>query len=515
MRPPDPASPHAMRFARFEVRPAERLLLADGVPVGLGARAFDVLMCLLAHRARVVGKDEMLLRAWPGRVVEENNLSVQVSALRKAIGATAIATVPGRGYRFALPVIEIGAPPPREPHRTDPAPAEPPAIAVLPFRVRGNDPRVALLADGLAEDVIALLARVPGFLLISHASSLSLRGLQASPTEVARQLGVRYVVEGSVRAAGAVLRASAQLVDAATGRVLWIGGFDSLRDTADDLQEDIARGIIVQLEPELTRAEIAHIRRQRPENLDAWAHYHQAVGAIAQQGWGGEAIAEARRQLQMSLAIDPSFGLGHAQYALLTALARVIGVLPDDQGLVDGAMRAADQAVELDHGSSEVLGYAGCALCDLGQKERGLAMLHRALDLDPSNAQAQVGLGAALALTGRPEDGIERLRLGMRISPRDRRLGFWGWVLGSILLRARRADEALAEARTASGRDPRLHLARVLEATALVALGRPVEATSALSAARRLRPELTLAEVATAQGRRAGDALAPLWHAHA
>ena len=501
----------SVRFGRCEVRPAERRLLIDGTPVALGARAFDLLLCLLVHRDRVVTKDEALLFAWPGRVVEENNLSVQVSALRKLLGRDAIATLPGRGYRFSIAVRDANAPSGAEAIGPVVSVADKPTIAVLPFHVRSEDPQIGLLANGLAEDVIALLARVPGFVLISHASSFAFRGEPASLTDVARRLGVRYVVEGSVRAAATLLRVSAQLVDATSGRVLWTGRFDSARDTTIDLQEDIARGIITQLEPELTRAEVAHIRRQRPENLDAWAHYHQAVGAIALQGWGADAMAEARAHVLRSVALDPSFGLAHAQYALLTALSRNIGLVPDEQGLVDDAVRAAERAAELDHGSSEVLGYVGCALSDLGQKERGIAILRHALELDPSNAQAHVGLGAALAMTGKFEAGIAQMQFGMKISPRDRRLGFWGWALGSFMLRAERAEEALAEAQASGRRDPRLHLARVLEAAALERLGRRNEAVAALTSARRLRPQITLQEVAMTHGRRSGEGLAPLW----
>ena len=281
-------------FDRFEVRPAERLLLAEGVPAAIGARAFDVLLCLLAHRDRVVTKSEVLEIVWPGLVVEENNLSVQVSALRKLLGRKAIATIPGRGYRFSFEVRQEVASSSSATQQASAAFADRPTIAVLPFNVLADDPHVNLLADGLAEDVIALLARVPGFLLISHASSFAFRGQPASLPEVARQLGVRFVVEGSVRPVGDVLRISTQLTDAASGHVLWSGRFDSHREDAVDFQEDIVRGLITELEPELRRAEIARVRRQRPENQDAWAHYHQAVGAIALKGWGEDALAEAR-----------------------------------------------------------------------------------------------------------------------------------------------------------------------------------------------------------------------------
>lgn len=503
--------PDNYHFDRFEVRPAERLLLVDGAPTAVGARGFDLLLCLLERRDRVISKAEALEIVWPGLVVEENNLSVQVSALRKLMGANSITTIPGRGYQFSLEVRLGGS---AQQGGVQPSPdktADKPTIAVLPFNVLSDDPHVSFLADGLAEDVMALLARVPGFLVISRASSFAFRGQEVSLPDVARQLGVRFVVEGSIRLNGDVVRISTQLIDAASGHVLWSGRFDRQRNHAVDLQEDIARGVISELEPELTRAEISHIRRQRSDNLDVWAHYHQAIGAIALKGWGGNGMGEARLQLQKSIGLDPSFGLGHAHYALLTALSMNIGLLPDAASQVSEALSAANHAIELDDGSSEVLGYAGCTLCDLGQHARGMEVLKRALEIDPSNAQAHVAMGASLVLTGQLDAGIEKMRFGMKISPRDRRLGFWGWALGAFLLRAERLDEALAEARASGRHDPKFHLARVLEAAVLDRQGHLVEAGAALATARQLYPTLSLNEIALTHGRRVSARMALLW----
>ncbi len=388
-----------------------------------------------------------------------------------------------------------------------------PSIAVLPFKVLSGDNGLNFLADGLAEDVIALLARVAGFLVISQASSFVFREKEANIAVIARQLGVRYVVEGSVRPVGDRLRVSTQLTDAESGRVLWTGRFESSRDQAVDLQDHIARGVMSELEPELTRAEIVLIRRQRPENLDAWSCYRQATGAIALKGWNEEAMAEARAQLRHAVAIDPAFSLAYAHFALLTALGKNTGVIADSPELEVEAVAAAERAISLDEeGGSEVLGYAGCALADVGQNSRGTEILERALELDPSNAQAHVALGSALSLAGRFDEGIERMRYGMRISPRDRRLAFWGWALGTFLLRVDRLDEALQDARTACKRDARFHLPPILEAVTLMRLGRDGEARIALDTARRLRSTLTLGEVAVTHGRRAAKQLVHLWH---
>jgi TolB-like protein/Tfp pilus assembly protein PilF len=499
------------RFAEFEIQPHSRRVLRAGAPLPLGARAFDLLLVLIEHRDRVVGKDDLLAQAWPGLVVEENNLSVQVSALRKALGTDAIVTVPGRGYRFAL--VPAGGALDGPAGSEAPSEAERASIAVLPFDARSDDAAIGFLADGLVEDVIAQLARVPGFFVISRGSAFEFRRRNEPVSAVARQLGVRYIVEGSVRQAQALLSVSTHLVEAESARVLWTGQFKVERQGTTDLQEDIARGIIAELEPELTRAEITLIKRRRPDSVDAWGHYHQGVGAIALQGWTDAAVAEALASLERAFAIDPGFALARAYWALITAVAMTTALRPVSPADVDAASRAAEQALALDDGDSQVLGYAGCALSDLGQRERGAEILQRALAIDPSNAQAHVALGTTRALQGQRERGILALRHGMRLSPRDRRLGFWGWALAQFLLRAGRTEEALAEARTSAGRDARLHLPRIVEAAALQALGRADEARTALAAARRLRPGLTLAEVAHTHGHHVAGQIAGLWPA--
>jgi adenylate cyclase len=392
-------------------------------------------------------------------------------------------------------------------------PSEGPSIAVRPFAVLTEDTSLAFLADGLAEDVIALLARIPGFFVISRASSFAFRNPETPASVIARQLGVRYVLEGSLRVVGEQVRVSTNLVEAATGRILWSGKFDAGRSETLDLQDDIARGIIVELEPALTRAEIAVIRRQRPENVDAWGCYRQATGALGGGGWSEHAVAEADGFLRRALDLDGNFALARAQLALVSALAQTTGLVEPSAEQTALALAEAEAAVAADPGSSEVLGYAGCAISDLGLRERGVEILKQAVDIDPSNAQAHVALGAALALARDLDGGIVRMRHGIRLSPRDHRLAFWGWVLGGFLLLAKRPVEAIEEARLAARRDPRLHLPLVLEALALVATGQTERAATMLNAAKRLRPKLTLQEIERSHGRRAAQVLAFIWEA--
>jgi adenylate cyclase len=387
------------------------------------------------------------------------------------------------------------------------------SIALRPFIVLSEDRVLEFLANGLAEDVIALLARVPGFFVISRASSFAFQKPETPTSVVARQLGVRYVLEGSVRGAGDQVRVSAQLAEAATGRILWSGKFEATRAGTLDLQDDIARGIIIELEPALTQAEIAIIRRQRPDNVDAWGYYHQAVGALGGGGWNEQAVSEALNFLRRALELDGNFALARAQFALLSALAQNTGLVEHSTEHTQEALAAAEMAIAADAGSSEVLGYAGCALSDLGHTKRGAEILRQAVEIDPSNAQAEVALGAALAILGDRDAAIARMRHGMKLSPRDRRLGFWGWMLGMFLLRADRTEEALEQALIAARRDPRLYLPPILEAVAQATLGRTELARAALMAARRIRPKLTKHEIERTHGRHAARILLDIWDA--
>jgi adenylate cyclase len=214
------------------------------------------------------------------------------------------------------------------------------SIAVRPFTVLSDERELQFLADGLAEDVIALLARVPGFFVIAKASSFEFRNPDIPTSVIAQQLGVRYVLGGSVRALGGRIRLAAQLAEAVSGRVLWSGQFDTERSSAIDLQDEIARGIIVELQPALTRAEIASIRRQRPENIGAWGFYHQAGGALAANGWNARSVEEARGYLQHALELDANFALARAQLALLMALAQDTALIEPSKSLHEEAVAA-------------------------------------------------------------------------------------------------------------------------------------------------------------------------------
>jgi adenylate cyclase len=384
-----------------------------------------------------------------------------------------------------------------------------PSIAVLPFNGLSADRNVELLADGLVEDVIALLARVPGFFVIARSSSFAYRNTTRDVRDVGRELGVRYVVEGSIRASAIRARISAQLVEAESGKQIWTQRFDV--ELADTFDLDIAHQIIRELEPELTRAELTLIQRQRPDNLDAWSRYRQAFGTIALNGWNEESLAKAIKHLRAAIALDPNFALAHAVVALLGAINANMSFAEDGSAARQQALLDAETSVSLDPNASEVLGYAGCALSDIGEFARGREWLERAIEIDPSNAQAHVALGATQVQLRELETGIKAMQHGIRLSPRDAKLPFWGMILAAGLARADRLQEALAESLNSCRRDGRLYGARVIAAFVLLRLGREREARAMMTEARRIRAALNIEEIQHFFGRYIARDLVAIW----
>ncbi len=352
---------------------------------------------------------------------------------------------------------------------------------------------------------------MPGFFVIARASSFAYTQQRADSRQIGVELGIRYVVTGSARSSGDRVRINIQLVEAESGNQLWAGRYDVSRGDTLDLQDEIARRIIVELEPALTKADLSGVKRRRIENVDAWSHFRQAAGAIAVQGWNEDSVAEALQRVNQALFIDPDFALARAFLALVNAFGANLSLVPDIEAAKKGAREEAEHAITLDPNASDVLGFAGCAFADIGEHERGVELLRRALILDPSNAQAHVALGASLVLFGRFDEGIQSMKFGMRSSPKDFRLTFWSMILAYALGRAGRFEEALAEASAAARRDGRLYTARVVVAWVLLKLDRDEEARTALGEARRIRPALSLVEIRRFFGQHTAEDLRALW----
>jgi tetratricopeptide (TPR) repeat protein len=328
---------------------------------------------------------------------------------------------------------------------------------------------------------------------------------------VGRELGIRYVVGGSIRGSGAKVRIVVNLFEAASGRHDWARQYDVVRGDALEMQDRIAVDIISELQPQLTRVELTKVRRQRPENLGAWDHYHHAIGTLGRDGFNERSLAEGIGHLRKAIALDGDFALAYGVMALWRVLGANLSHLPNAAAQRADAKAAADRAIALDPDGPEVIGYAACGVVGTGDLRRGRELVERAVELDPSNAQARVSLGVTQVRVREFEGGIENMRLGIRVSPRDSRSTFWGMRLADALAQAGRLDEALSEAHSACRRDGRLYTARVVMASVLARLGRVEEARAAVIEARRIRPALSLEEVARFFGPRVAAEVESVW----
>jgi TolB-like protein/Flp pilus assembly protein TadD len=499
------------RFGPFELLPARRELLLRGAPVQLGARAFDLLLALVRRQGQLATKDELMAEVWPNTVVEENNLQVQISALRKALGGDAdgsgfLQNVPGRGYRFAG-LIEHELPPSGA-FNASAAPgdaaAEPlvlpdkPSIAVLPFTNMSGDPEQEYFADGIAEDVITALARFPSLFVIARNSSFTYKGRAVGVKAVGQELGVRYVLEGSVRKAGSRVRVAGQLVQADNGMHVWAERYDADLSDIFALQDEMSASVVGAVVPSLQGAEIERARRKPPGSLDAYDLYLRALPAFYSQTQEGN--RQALQLVEQALALDPSFVaaviLGENCWSLLAAQ----GWLPAREAHPE-VMRYARRAVQIDKDNAEAVATLARRVCAIERDyEEAASLAERAVMLNPNSAVAWRQGGYALVYCGRPEAALEYLQRAVRLSPRDPRAEDCWAGISLALIQLERDKEAIVAARKGVQGNPNSASAWRAFAAALALTGQMDEAQAAIRRLLAIDPACTLTAMAVRYG---------------
>jgi len=419
-------SDEGIGLGRWCLLPRTRTLVAGGERIVLGARAADILLALIEADGAVVDKDALISRAWGGRKVEDGNLPVQISALRKAFGAEGaeiVVTVPGRGYRFGGErSSQRPAPPPIQLASVRPAGVEPPtrgpSLAVLPFRTMGEGADQAHIADGIVEDLITALSRIRWFYVLARNSAFSFKGRDVSAPEIGRELGVRYVVTGTARCAGGRMRVNVDLIDTADGVPAWSERFDHPIDEVFALQDRIVGSIVAALEPGLRRAEIDRLRRRPTELPRAYEAYLRAVACM--HPMTRENCDAALGFLDQALAIDPTFALALAS-AASCRMWRVSQAFPSDTAAeADAAIRLAEAALAQARDDPQVLAEVGIVFVYLMHRlEVALLLVKRAVDLHPNSATTRSAAGWAHIYADDPETAILHLQEALRLDPLD------------------------------------------------------------------------------------------------
>jgi TolB-like protein len=473
------------RFGPFRLDLSRRELRRGDAIVLVGGRALDLLCALVSARGEVVSKDELMAKVWPGIVVEENNIQVHISALRKAIadgtGATGyILTVPGRGYRFVG--LEL------EDERTNaplvaaaldhPSLPEKPSIAVLPFVNLSGDSEQEYFADGIAEDIITALGRFRWFFVIARNSSFTYKGRATVVKQVGRELGVRYVLEGSVRRFANRVRISAQLIDANAGIQIWGDRFD--RELADifAVQDEITEQVAGAIEPELLKAEGGRAVVRLPSNLSAW-------DLIRQGTWHFHQLTEPTHQRALQLfreAVRIAPDLAEAQMWVSRAATGVAayGWCSDPDTTLRESLVAALAAVRRDE--KDAYSHFALAMTQvfLGNLLEAARASEKAVELSPSFALAHLGLGMSLLYSGNPEKAIEPMARGLRLNPFDPQNSHWFRVQALALYFSDQKEPALAAAQRALKARPGWPLTLETAAICHVALGQIEEARACL-----------------------------------
>jgi len=395
-------------FGRFTVLADERQLLVDGQPSKLGARAFDVLLALVERRDRVVTKDELLDRAWPGLVVEENNLQVQISTLRKTLGPQVIATVPGYGYRFTGPLDDapaLAAAPPQ---------GQRVLVAVLPFENATGDPAIDYLSDGISESLINRLSSIDGLRVISRTSAFAFKGKQMQPLEIGRTLGVDALVVGNFGQRGPRLAISAELVSIGDATQLWGDKYSRPADDLLQVEGEIASTIAKALSRRLSGEDKGKLTRTATADPEAYRLYLKGRSFLV---GNRQEMDKSVDYFQQAVARAPDYAMAHAGLAEAYTLQAYLRAVERTEAL--GKARAAvGRALELDPDLAEAHTALGLVRFYFEWDWAGAeAEFRRALELNPGSQAVHEEYGNFLGAMGRLDEGLARSREAARLDP--------------------------------------------------------------------------------------------------
>ena len=418
------------RFAAFELDMDRFELRKDGAPVAVEPQVFALLALLVTNRERMVTKNEIHERIWSGRIVSEAALSSRIRSVRQAIGDDGdaqrlIRTVHGKGFRFVGEVLDTaGAPTPEHPPksaRTENAAGGPhqprPVVAVLPFVNLSDDAEQEYFSDAITTDIIANLSKHRWLDMIARNRTLRYKGEPVDISQLVRDLGITYVVEGSVRRSGNRIRVTAQLHDASTGISLWSDRYDRGLEDVFAVQDEITAMIAARLEPEIGLAERQKVLRAGGLNLRAWDGYH--LGVMHFFRFTTEGNREAQRLLQQSRELDPNFGEAHAWWAYAVVLGMVYWDTEPTDELLDLALAATQRALELDDQNAVFYALKARVQLARGEYDKAIAENEIAINLNPTFAAAHCGLADSFAYEGRYEEALEGFQRAIDLSPND------------------------------------------------------------------------------------------------
>ena len=482
-----------LTFGPFRLDADVAILFHGAEPTPLGQRAVALLALLVGRAGAPVSKEALIEAAWPAQAIEDSNLTVQIAAVRRifedlAGSAEWIETLPRRGYRYVGPTVATD--------ETGPATGAPevaaltlpdkPSVAVLPFSNLSGDPEQDYFADGMVDDIITGLARINWLFVIARNSTFAYKGRAVDVKQVGRELGVRYVLKGSVRKAGGSVRVTGQMIDASTGAHVWAERYDRNSDDIFALQDEIALSAVGAIAPSVRRAEIDRVKRKRPESLDAYDLVLRAQRDV--DSGMPEQVTRSLVLLERAIELDPAYALAHGNAAMCHhCLFLRAGLQEVDRA---ASIRHARSAILHGQDDASALTLAGFSIgMDGHDRTAAFIALEAALAISPSSALTYILGSVILGWSGEAERAIEWSERGMRLSPFD------SWAFAAFDAQAMshflrgRYDEACRAAYRSVQSNPAHSITYVQLAAALAKLGRLEEARAAAARVLELHPE--------------------------
>ena len=485
------------QFAGYTLDTNRGLLRAGDREIELRPKSFEVLRYLVANADRLIAKEELIKTIWPHVAVTDDSLTQCVSEARQAIGDSSqiiIKTVPRRGYRFTAPVScspSNGAQPSAifdaRPHR-EPLLAQRPSIAVLPFDNLSGDPQQDYFCDGIVEEIITALTRTSWLFVIARNSSFTYKGRAVDVKQVGRELGVHYVLEGSLRKSANRVRIACQLIDAENGMHMWADRCDGSLEDIFDLQDQVTANLVSAIARQLQRAVVERARRKPTENLSSYDYFLRGIASFHE--WNAAASNSALSHFNHAIALDPEFATAYGMAAWCYVWRIVYGWMIDPEQEYADAIRLARRAIELGTDDAIALGCGGWVLAYVGRDlEAGAIFVDRARALNPSHAPTWYFSGWIRVFLGDPDTAIPHFTQVMRLSPRDPLIFHTLNGIAWSHFFAGRCDEALLWAERALRENPNCKPALRISAAAQVLIGRIDDARATIGRMHRVDPE--------------------------
>jgi TolB-like protein/tetratricopeptide (TPR) repeat protein len=492
-------------FANFELDSDVHELRDDGVACSVEPQVFDLLVHLVEHRDRLVTREELFEHVWHGRPVSDATLSSRIKAVRQAVGDSGkrqsiVQTVPRRGFRFVAEVQAWS----REAHAPLASPAEAisigdalpalpdkPSVVVLPFVSLSADPEQEYFADGMADDIITALSRFRWLFVIARNSALAYKGQAIDVRRVGEELGVRYVVQGSVRSDGERIRVTAQLLEASTGAQAWAERYDRPLTELFALQDEITDTLVGAIAPEIDSAERQRAHRQAPGSVDIWLAFQE--GLAAYHSTTPQGLGAAARIFDQICERAPDFApaLAHAADARSRAVMHRY-VKTDPRKVLDEAQSLSQRAMAADHADPMALWAHARVKTLRGANAEAEGLIERAIALNPNDAKAHHVCSFVMLHGARYLESLAAIDRAIRLSPRDIFSAGFHAQRSMALFSLERYEECALAARRAIGAGNPRDISFAVLAAAQLHLGDEEAARETVRELRARRPDYSL-----------------------